>query len=162
MQLYQNEESRAPINLEYASFWKRMAAFFTDTLIISFFMSLFVLPVIGIDTIPELTDIEGRLKLQGLVFLVAWLYFASFESSSRQATLGKQVFGIFVTDTEGYRLSFLRASGRYFGKVVSNLTLLIGYLMAAFTRRRQALHDKIAGTLVLQHPGYTPAKPTEE
>jgi len=162
MQLYQNDEAKAPIELEYASFWKRMAAFFTDTLLISFFMSLFVLPLIGTDTVPELTDVEGRLKLQGLVFFIAWLYFAAFESSSRQATLGKQLFGIFVTDTHGYRLTFLRASGRYFGKALSNLTLLIGYVMAAFTERRQALHDKIAGTLVLQHPGYTPSKTAQE
>ncbi|TPE43499.1 RDD family protein [Pontibacter mangrovi] len=153
MQFYLSEEDRSPVVVEYASFWKRLAAFFLDTLLISLFISIFVLPLVGIRQVPEITDLEGRMKLQGIVFLVAWLYFASFESSARQATWGKQVFGIFVTDTQGHRLSFARASGRYLGKILSNLTLLIGYLMAAFTERRQALHDKVAGTLVLQHPG---------
>jgi uncharacterized RDD family membrane protein YckC len=153
MQLYRNEEEKNPIALTYASFWKRMAAIFVDALIISFFMNLFILPILGIDTLPELTDMEGRLQLQGLAALIGWLYYAGFESSSRQATPGKQIFGIFVTDTEGYRISFARASGRYFGKMLSGFILLIGYLMAAFTERRQALHDKLANTLVLQHPG---------
>ncbi|WP_276499274.1 RDD family protein [Pontibacter litorisediminis] len=156
MQLYHDEEENKPITLAYASFWKRMAAIFVDAMIISFFINLFILPVVGIDTVPELTDMEGRLKIQGIAAFVGWLYYAGFESSARQATLGKQLFGIFVTDTEGYRITFARATGRYFGKMLSGLILLIGYLMAAFTERRQALHDKIADTLVLQHPGNKP------
>ncbi|WP_299758527.1 RDD family protein [uncultured Pontibacter sp.] len=156
MQLYQNEEENTPVALEYASFWKRMAAIFTDALIISFFMNLFILPIAGIDNIPEITDVEGRLKIQGIAAFIGWLYYAGFESSARQATLGKQLFGIFVTDTYGYRITFARASGRYFGKMLSGLILLIGYVMAAFTERRQALHDKLADTLVLQHPGNSP------
>ncbi|CAM3650075.1 RDD family protein [Pontibacter korlensis] len=151
MQLYQNEE-KSPLTLEYASFWKRMAAIFVDAMLISFLMSI-TLPWLGINIAPEFTDIEGRLKVQGIAAFFGWLYYAGFESSSKQATLGKQIFGIFVTDTEGYRISFARATGRYFGKMLSGLILLIGYLMAAFTERRQALHDKLAGTLVLQHPG---------
>ncbi|MCX2740015.1 RDD family protein [Pontibacter anaerobius] len=153
MQLYHNEEEKNPVALEYASFWKRMAAIFIDAMIISFFMNLFILPFIGMNTIPDITDIEGRLKIQGIAAFIGWLYYAGFESSARQATFGKQIFGIFVTDTNGYRISFARATGRYFGKMLSGLILLIGYLMAAFTERRQALHDKLADTLVLQHPG---------
>jgi uncharacterized RDD family membrane protein YckC len=72
------------------------------------------------------------------------------ESSSRQATVGKMTLGLKVTDLAGRRISFARASGRYFAKYVSSMTLLIGYIMAGFTERKQALHDIIAGTLVIR------------
>ncbi|MDX6593454.1 MAG: hypothetical protein QOJ13_2650 [Gaiellales bacterium] len=65
------------------------------------------------------------------------------------ATLGRRALGIKVTDVEGNRITFARATGRYFAKILSALTLLIGYIMAAFTARKQALHDLIAGTLVV-------------
>ena len=70
------------------------------------------------------------------------------ESSSRQATVGKMALGLKVTDLEGRRISFARASGRHFAKYISGMILLIGYIMAGFTERKQALHDMIAGTLV--------------
>jgi Tfp pilus assembly major pilin PilA len=72
------------------------------------------------------------------------------QSSSRQATLGKMALGIKVTSAEGERISFLRATGRYFATILSGLILMIGYLLAAFTQRKQALHDMIAGTLVVR------------
>jgi len=86
----------------------------------------------------------------GFVISVAgsWLYEALMESSSRQATLGKMIFGMKVTDLSGNRISFARATGRYFAKWLSGLTLLIGYIIAGFTERKQALHDMLAGTLV--------------
>ncbi|GAB3820472.1 hypothetical protein GCM10028895_20670 [Pontibacter rugosus] len=121
----------------------------------SLVLALFV-PLLGLPLAPELDDFENRIKLQGISAFVGWLYYAGFESSAKQATPGKQLFGIFVTDTQGYRLSFARASGRYFGKMLSGLILLIGYIMAAFTKRRQALHDMLASTLVFQHPGNKP------
>jgi uncharacterized RDD family membrane protein YckC len=71
------------------------------------------------------------------------------ESSRLQATLGKIAFGIIVADLSGKRISFLRATGRFFGKVLSGQVLLIGYIMAAFMQRRQALHDLLAGTVVV-------------
>jgi Tfp pilus assembly major pilin PilA len=80
----------------------------------------------------------------------AWLYSALLESSSRQATLGKMAFRIRVTDLDGQRIGFGRATGRYFGKIVSSIAFGIGFVMAGFTQRRQALHDKIARTLVLR------------
>jgi uncharacterized RDD family membrane protein YckC len=58
--------------------------------------------------------------------------------------------GIRVTDLDGGRISFGRATGRYFGKILSGLILGIGFLMAAFTERKQALHDLLAGTLVVR------------
>jgi uncharacterized RDD family membrane protein YckC len=82
--------------------------------------------------------------------LVNWIYEAALESSSHQATLGKMALGLKVTDTEGRQISFARASGRHFAKILSGMILLIGYIMAGFTERKQALHDVIAGTLVVR------------
>ena len=79
-----------------------------------------------------------------------WLYFALMESSSKQATLGKMALGIRVTDVNGNRIGFGRATGRHFAKILSGLILGIGFLMAAFTEKKQALHDMIAGTLVVK------------
>jgi uncharacterized RDD family membrane protein YckC len=83
------------------------------------------------------------------VLVADWLYFAYQESSPAQATIGKRALGIKVTDLEGNRISFGRATGRYFAKYLSAITLFIGFLLAAFTARKQALHDMIAGTLVV-------------
>ncbi|GHA77150.1 RDD family protein [Pontibacter akesuensis] len=152
MQLYQHDEDNTPLALAYARFWTRLSAFFVDALLMSLALALLI-PILGLPLAPELDDWENRAKLQGISAFIGWLYYAGFESSAKQATLGKQLFGIFVTDTQGYPLSFARASGRYFGKLLSGLIFLIGYIMAAFTKRRQALHDMLANTLVLQHPG---------
>lgn len=83
-------------------------------------------------------------------FVLWWLYHALFESSASQATLGKQALGLKVTDLYGRRISFGRASGRTFAKILSTVTLLIGFVMAAFTLRKQALHDFVAETVVLR------------
>jgi uncharacterized RDD family membrane protein YckC len=86
------------------------------------------------------------------VFLILqWLYFAGMESSERQATFGKSVMSLRVTNAEGQRISFGHATGRFFAKIVSGMVPLgIGYIMAGFTERKQALHDLIAGTLVFR------------
>ena len=77
-----------------------------------------------------------------------------------QATLGKKAMGLIVTNEHGARIGFGRATGRYFGKILSALILLVGYIMAAFTERKQALHDMIASTLVLKgKPGMTSTDP---
>lgn len=78
---------------------------------------------------------------------VVWPYYAFMESSRWQATLGKRAVGIMVTDLDGTRISFARATGRYFASWLSGI-LCIGYIIAAFTERKQTLHDMIAGTLV--------------
>ena len=85
-----------------------------------------------------------------LELVVGWLYFALQESSRFQATLGKRALKIVVTDLQGGRIGFPRASGRYFAKLLSTLSLGIDYLMAAFTARKQALHDLVADTLVVR------------
>jgi uncharacterized RDD family membrane protein YckC len=84
-------------------------------------------------------------------FIGHWLYYALFESSKLQATPGKLICSIKVTDIQGQRLSFARATGRSFAKYLSAFTCLIGYIMAAFTLRRQALHDIIASTVVIKN-----------
>ena len=92
-----------------------------------------------------------RLFLSMTINIVGqWLYFSLMESSSWQATLGKKALGLYVTDLEGNRITFARATGRYFAKLISSLTLLIGYIMAGFTEKKQALHDMIAGCLVMR------------
>ena len=79
-----------------------------------------------------------------------WIYFATLESSSKQATLGKMFLRIHVTDVSGKPLSFGRATGRYFAKFLSALPLGAGFLMAGFTKKKQALHDIVIGSLVVE------------
>ena len=100
----------------------------------------------------------GVLVLIGLFFLVVlvsifatWLYHALMESSSWQATVGKKVLDLVVTDMEGKRVSFGRSTGRHFAKIITNMIpLLIGYILAGFTERKQAVHDMISGCLILR------------
>ncbi|MDX6534177.1 MAG: hypothetical protein QOF68_1921 [Gaiellales bacterium] len=120
----------------YAGFWKRAAAFLIDAIILAVPNAIILAAL-------------GRSSGDLVVLVLDWLYFAYQESSEAQATLGKRALGIKVTDVEGNRITFARATGRYFAKILSALTLLIGYIMAAFTARKQALHDLIAGTLVV-------------
>ena len=85
-----------------------------------------------------------------LGFVVQWLYEALLTSSSWQATVGKRVLDLKVTDEGGNPISFERATARFFAKLLSSLTLGIGFLMVAFTNRKQGLHDLLAGTLVMK------------
>ena len=119
----------------YGGFWVRVGATFVDTLIVGVPLYLLVRTF-------------GHLAL---VFLVlVWLYSPLMESSRSQATIGKIVFSLIVTDTSYRRISFGRAVARYFAKVLSGLPLYLGYGLVAFTPQKRALHDYIAGTLVLR------------
>lgn len=122
--------------MQYAGFWKRFVAWVIDAI---------MLAIVGV--IINLIFDQNSAAL--ISTLVGWGYFAGMESSGRQATLGKSVMGIVVTDVSGQRISFLRATGRYFAKILSAIILFIGFIMAAFTARKQALHDMIASTLVV-------------
>jgi uncharacterized RDD family membrane protein YckC len=123
-------------SMVYAGFWKRAAALLIDSIIVGIIVG------IGNFILAE--------WLAGLLGVVAgWLYWAGLESSASQATFGKQVMNIYVTDLYGQRISFMRATGRYFAKILSGIIFLIGYFMAGFTARKQALHDILANTLVL-------------
>lgn len=98
----------------------------------------------------EGTQLASLLITFAFSTLANWIYEAAMESSKYQATLGKMVLGLKVTDLEGRRISFLRATGRHIAKIISGFILLIGFIMAGFTERKQALHDMIAGTLVVR------------
>jgi uncharacterized RDD family membrane protein YckC len=84
------------------------------------------------------------------VWVISLLYFSLMESSKTQGSLGKMAMGIKVTDLEGQRISFGKAFLRSIGKVISQMIMYIGYIMAAFTEKKQALHDIIASTLVVK------------
>ncbi|HVS83751.1 MAG TPA: RDD family protein [Pyrinomonadaceae bacterium] len=138
----------------YAGFWIRFLAYFIDTLISCavFFPVGIILGVIivasGSD--PNSADmILLRLSTNGLSIVAGWLYFSLCESSAWQGTVGKKVLGLRVTDLDGRRISFGRATGRHFSKILSGLILGIGFIMIAFSEKKQGLHDQIAGTLVL-------------
>lgn len=136
---------------EYAGFWLRFVASIIDGVAVGM-----VAWIIFIPSIFGLADISysGAASLFfiyiALWLALPWLYYAIMESSSRQATLGKLVLGIVVTDDSGDRVSFARATGRYFGKFLSQIIFYIGYLMIAFTDKKQGLHDILASTLVVK------------
>lgn len=149
----------------YAGFWWRVGAYLIDALIVgipfSVANSLLVSPPANMNTT---TDQAGNVNTSFtgnwtafLIVLAAfmvcnWLYVALLLSSPRQGTVGKMALGLIVTDEHGERLSFGRASGRHFANLLNSLTLGIGYLMVIWTSRKQALHDKVAGTLVVPKP----------
>jgi uncharacterized RDD family membrane protein YckC len=141
---------RAP--MDYAGFWRRLVAYLIDYLVVlagSVAIGFAIGLVAGLS---GAEDVDGAWLAAIYVAVIVgyYLYYAFMESSSNQATVGKIALGIKVTDVEGNRISFGRALGRSLAKIISALILFIGYLMAAFTDRKQALHDKIAGTLVVK------------
>lgn len=119
-----------------AGFWLRVIATLLDGILLSIVNWL-------------LSMVLGQGLLYSLATLIiAWIYFAGMESSDKQATFGKQLLQLKVTDLKGERISFGKATARYFSKFISSLILLIGYIMVAFTEKKQGLHDMMAGTLV--------------
>jgi uncharacterized RDD family membrane protein YckC len=142
----------------YGGFWMRFVAMILDRLLIGVVTAPFSLAIMfsvmkagEAVTMPETGQMIVVIIGIGMLALLAqWLYFAIMESSERQATFGKQIMGLKVTDMDGQRLTFARASGRFFAKIISGMTLGIGFIIAAFTEKKQALHDMIAGTLVMK------------
>ena len=162
-----------PAHLVYAGFWSRVAAHILDNLIVSipFVVVWFAIVMVFVGAsafapmvhpqsdrqvnpvlaasffimivILYLTFIVGRI-------VVVWLYHAILESGPHQSTWGKRVLGLKVTSLNGQRITFSHATGRYFSTIITNMTMGVGYLMVAFTDRKQALHDMIAGTLVVR------------
>ena len=128
--------------IQYAGFWIRVGAAIIDIIIMN---------IVG----GVLGFLFGlAMESEPVGFLISFIvnvgYFAGFESSSWQATLGKRAVGVKVTGEQGERISFWRAVGRYLGKIVSTLILFIGFLMVGWTKRKQGLHDMMAGTLVVK------------
>ena len=159
------DQSPTPV---YAGFWMRFLAYVIDAIVMGIACAIVVVPFVLVMGITAATgagdgDVEsgggamlavlmGSFALAIILFAVvaAWLYFAIMESSSKQGTLGKMALSLKVTDLEGRRISFGRATGRHFGKIVSQMILYIGYIMAGFTQQKQALHDIMAGCLVVR------------
>jgi len=121
----------------YAAFWERFVAQVIDVVILS----------VATGTVFTATFGAGM----AIGFFAPWLYEAFMTSSEWQATVGKRVMFIVVTDLNGNRMSFARATGRHFAKYISVFLLGIGFVIAAFTAKKQALHDMIAETLVMKH-----------
>ncbi|MFZ3266011.1 MAG: RDD family protein [Terriglobales bacterium] len=151
----------AQVQPRYGGFWIRVVAFIIDAILVRIvlfpFKAMFGLGGLAAGgfgmngfhrgmSLPYLIFGGGILAV--LTISAAWLYEALMESSSYQATLGKMIFGMKVTDLYGNRISFARATGRHFAKILSFMILCIGFIMVGFTERKQGLHDLIAGTLV--------------
>ena len=135
--------------MQYAGFWKRFVAALLDGIIL-YILGALIGGFFGFLYGATLRTTEGIQNISVILgIVIGWLYYALSESSFKQATLGKQAMGIIVTDLDGKRISFGRATGRHFGKIISSLILGIGYIMAAFTEKKQALHDIMAGCLVV-------------
>jgi uncharacterized RDD family membrane protein YckC len=130
----------------YAGFWRRLAAYLIDGLLLGTVQAILTIMVRAIA--PD--DLRAQLNVVPVSILLAWAYYALMESSPAQATVGKIAVGIYVTDREGDPVDFRRASIRFWAKLISTLTLMIGWLMAAFPPRKRALHDYLAGTLVIR------------
>ena len=140
------------ISFRYAGFWLRLVAGAIDGGILLIVVWLFSLAfnVNIASPVHEGADFLNFRLFELVSIFSAWLYFAVMESTTPQATVGKLFMGLYVTDTEGECLAFSRASIRYWLKYVSILTFLVGFVMAAFTRQKQALHDKVVHSLVLK------------
>ncbi|MGE8206701.1 RDD family protein [Heyndrickxia sp. NPDC080065] len=164
-----NEASIVTKQREYAGFWLRFVAYLIDIIIVgvpftilSFIAILLFLGSTGSFENLDIYTAEAELSGQQFFLLLAFYlilglagifvsiaYFAGFHASKMQATLGKRILGLKVVDLEGNRISFLRGLGRYFAMILSGI-LYIGYIVAAFTEKKQALHDMIAGTYVIK------------
>lgn len=152
----------------YAGFWRRWAALFIDSILVamaSYVVLLVAMLVFGLGfgmfTPPsdpgqfQTSQIVTILVMYIVGPLLSALYYVLQESSEAQATLGKRLLGIKVTDMEGRRLSRKHALGRWFSHLLCYVTMYIGYLVVAFTDRKQGLHDMVAGTLVVDQWAYT-------
>ena len=139
----------------YGGFWIRVAAYLIDSIVLAIgggIIGGILGGVIGVlmassgssDQIAVVSGLIGN----AIGIVINWLYFAILESSVWQATLGKKALGLVVTDIDGRRIGFGRATGRHFAKMVSAIILGIGFMMAGWTERKQGLHDLMAGTLV--------------
>lgn len=150
--------------VRYAGFWLRFVASLIDGIVLYIVQMIITVPLMGImgftalnaESMNEAQQMGAVGAIIGIVLMtflfssiVQWLYYALMETYYG-ATLGKMALGLKVTDLEGNKISFLKATGRYFGKILSGMILLIGYIMAAFTEKKQALHDIMAGCLIVK------------
>lgn len=122
----------------YSGFFRRFVASIIDVFVIVLFI-VFIQFILGI--------MDGFF-FNIIIFLMIWSYFAFQESSSRKGTVGKQAMNLIVTDLDGNKISFMQATKRFLGKFLAAIPFFTGFLMMFFTKKKQALHDIIAKTLV--------------
>ncbi len=154
---YESINTFAP---EYAGFWIRFVAAFLDGILLRICQFAVLLPIRLLAGLPMFdNNAPGAAPATVAIVLLfeflfqtatGWLYEAYMTSGPKQATFGKMAVGIVVVDYNGNRLTFGRATGRHFAKIVSAITLCVGFLMVAFTEKKQGLHDMIASTLVVK------------
>lgn len=153
------ELAALPARPAFAGFWLRAFAYLIDTVLISLFFGLFASfypstfikfpdsAAGSLASLPQLTPIAFVITITA-----TWFYYTLFEASAWQATPGKRVLRLYVADLSGRPVTFARAAARNGAKLISSLTFLVGYLIAGFTEKKQALHDILAGCLVLRRP----------
>ena len=151
----------------YGGFWIRFLAYIIDRIVLSIVAAPFYFILVLPRILPIIEDAQrnqeppspamigaiiGSAFTYGFLFLLgAWLYDALLTSSSWQGTVGKKVLRLKVTDETGNRIGFGRATGRFFGKILSAMIIYIGFIMIGFTDRKRGLHDMLAGTLVMKY-----------
>ena len=162
-----------PLHLVYAGFWIRVAAHLLDNLFVSvpfvLIWMMVVMMFVGASVFAPFIESQNAKPDPAVVaslvitvlfcyvslivgrLILTWLYHAMLESGPHQATWGKRIVGVKVTSVTGQRISFGHATGRYFSTFLTGMTMGIGYLMVAFTDKKQALHDMVANTLVVQN-----------
>lgn len=156
-------------SLVYASFISRLVAMLIDWVIIGCVQGIIVTPILAAMGLGIVSQIDGEGGLSDgatvgligtiiagigsvilIVYAISVFYYAIMESSKAQASVGKMALGIKVTDTDGNRLTFGKAFLRAIGKLISSSFMCLGFIIAAFTEKKQALHDLIASTLVVK------------
>ena len=137
-------------DVAYAGFWRRVLAYLVDAVFLSGVQLLIAIGVV----LAAPDDLRAILNIAPVTIAVGWAYFVIMESSPARATLGKLALNLYVGDLRGDPISFKRAVGRNALKSISWLLLGSGFVLAAFSPRKQGLHDMLAGTLVLRRVRY--------
>ncbi|MFJ7856797.1 RDD family protein [Peribacillus sp. NPDC097206] len=154
---------------EYAGFWIRFGANIIDGIIIGIPTGI-LMTIVNLIWLGSMSSVQedmldpnyepgggeilafmgGTFITLFLAILISFLYYTLLHSSKWQGTVGKKLLNIKVVDLNGNRIGFGKAAGRYFATIISGVILYIGYIMAGFTEKKQALHDMIVGTLVVK------------
>ena len=154
---------------KYAGFWLRFVAYIIDYLILYVINLIILVPIMGAlglgiasggfdmasmtegDVVQMVKTILMAVVAGSIVLMIVnLLYYTLMESSKFQGTVGKIALGLKVTDANGGKLDIVKAFLRNLGKIVSGIILMIGYIMAGFTAKKQALHDMFVGALVVK------------
>jgi len=158
-----NDLSRSPPRADQpnAGFWVRVSALMVDGFILGLIQLGFIyLPVMaylyntGIFTAPDplmaMTAVIPILALAQTAVLILYVgYFVALTAGKHQGTYGKRSMGIYVRKRDGGRVWIGHSLVRFVGYLISWIPLGLGYLMAAFHKKKLALHDLIAGTEVV-------------